>query len=889
MPERLRGRLGPVATVSGRTVTFLFTDIESSTQRWQDDPDGMAAALAAHDVVLKRCIEVGGGRVFKHTGDGVCAVFESAGRAVAAALDAQRELQLPVRMGLHTGEAEERDGDFFGTTLNRCARIMDAGHGGQILASAVTSALLEGVDRVDLGQYVLKGLGQPERIFQVGTGAFSALRGRRRASALPSALTSLVGRDDLVAAVVERLRDARLVTLIGVGGVGKTRVALAAAERVVPEHDLGVFVDLTEVNDDKDVVAALARSLGLSSPTRDAIGVALSDRRVLVVLDNCEHLLDAVADLVDDVLEMSPSSKVLATSREGLAVDGEHLVAVPGLDALDEKSAAVALFVDRARTADASFVLHPGDAVLVEEICRRLDGLPLAIELAAARVGVLSVADLLGRLDERFEVLTGGRRRRSRDRQRTLRETVDWSYGLLDADEQRAFATLSVFAGSFGLDGASAVLDGFDATEVLDLVDALVAKSLLTVADVDGFRRYRYLETLRSYAEERLAEHGDAASVMALLHRHLCAVVIDAVEEVERRSNRGAARLRIEIPNLRRVFDDALDRHDIGAATAVIAPFSRLSMSIDWRISGWAAEVLALEGTAGTPSEPELLALHAIDRWLDDDMGGLRHLSDQMLERAAALGGISRGVGETALLISQLTGDDEAVARLMSLLAAPGESIDAYATMRRRVTQLWVQLVPSRPRADLELDAHAASTIEAMLDDPSELARGVALELKALWAQRTGHPDEMLACSHQAARLLVEGSASWFAALQIRAWAEWELGRLEDAIRTADDDLDHAYRHGDRSAMIIPLGIYALVLRSLDEAEAAATVRSHLPRRLTILLVAQLVELDRWLDEQLEPERAAEVATRGRAMDPRQLQALTHTVASRHLPLAPAD
>lgn len=869
-------------------MTFLFTDIESSTQRWQDDHDAMAVALAAHDAALERCIRAGGGRVFKHTGDGVCAVFESAVGAVAAAMEAQQELGLPVRMGLHTGEAEERDGDFFGTTLNRCARIMDAGHGGQVLMSAVTHSLLDGVECVDLGEYILKGLVQPERIVQVGTAQFPALRRPRRASFLPSALTSLVGRDGLVEDIAERLRGTRLVTLVGMGGVGKTRVALAAAEQVAAEHDLGVFVDLTEVGHDQDVLAALARSMGLSSPTLDSIGVALSGRSVLVVFDNCEHVLDAVADLVDDVLEMSPSSRVLATSREGLAVDGEHLVAVPGLGSLDGESAAIALFVDRARTADASFVMGEGDLGVVQEICRRLDGLPLAIELAAARVGVLTPTDLLSRLDERFDVLTGGRRRRSRDRQRTLRETVDWSYALLDADEQQAFATLCVFAGSFGLDSASAVLDGFDDIEVLDLVEALVAKSLLTVADIDGFRRYRYLETLRSYAEERLAEQSDSDSVLRLLHGHLCAVVVDSTEEILTRSNRGALRLRVEIPNLRRVFDDALARCDVEAATAVIGPFARLVGAIDWHTGGWAGEVLALDETTGTPYEPVLLVLHGIDRWLDNDFAALRRVAERTLESAQALGDADPYVERAVSLLFRLIGDDESSARLVQR-AANAVTSDPIAAQLLRTEYAWRHLTPSRPPNTTDVDPEVDAILEDLLRHESEFFRAIGFHMSAIRAHRTGDLDGMLSLSREAEQLFVEGSANWFATLQIRAWAEWELGRQSDAIRTADDDLDHAYRLGDRSAMVMPLVIYALVLRSLDEAEAAATVRGRLPRRLTFLLVSQLIDLDRWLAEQLEPDRLAELAARGRVIDPRQIQALVHTVASRHLALGPTD
>ncbi|MGB9345917.1 MAG: AAA family ATPase, partial [Ilumatobacteraceae bacterium] len=308
------------------TWTFLFTDIEDSTLRWQADREAMAAALAAHDATLTRVIEANGGRVFKHTGDGVCAVFGSAGSAVTAASAAQDELELPVRMGVHTGDAEERDGDFYGMTLNRCARIMDAGHGGQVLLSSI-AAELHGGDVVDLGEHLLKGVTEPERILQLGTTTFPALRVATRRSAVPAVLTSLVGRDALVEQVVDQLATARLVTLVGVGGVGKTRVAMAAAELVEPDRDLTVFVPLSEVSDDQEVLPALARALGLTAPSLDAVAIALSGRRALILIDNCEHVIDGAADLVEQLLGASPTVTVLTTSREGLAVAGEQLVA----------------------------------------------------------------------------------------------------------------------------------------------------------------------------------------------------------------------------------------------------------------------------------------------------------------------------------------------------------------------------------------------------------------------------------------------------------------------------------------------------------------------------------------------------------------------------------
>jgi predicted ATPase len=610
---------------------------------------------------------------------------------------------------------------------------------------------------------------------------------------------------------------------------------------------------------------------------------------VLVVLDNCEHVLDGAADLVEDLLRMTPMLRVLATSREGLSLDGEHLVAVPGLDGSTAESAGVALLLDRARSADASFELGADQLEVVAEICRRLDGLPLAIELAAARVGVLTPADLLGRLDERFTVLTGGRRRRSRDRQRTLRDTVDWSYRLLDGDEQRVFATLSVFAGSFDLDGAAAVLEEHDRVEVLDLVEALVDKSLLMVTDVDGLRRYRYLETLRSYAEERLEERGNGAALRLLLYHHLCSVVVHSVDEMVRRSNRGAALLRAEIPNLRRVFDDALDRGDVAAATAVIAPFAEMVGGIDWRITGWAAEALALAESADSRQEPYLLALEGIDQWLHGGFGNLHRLAEQMLERAASFGDVPYAVEAVAECFFQLTGDDKAVGRLAASRTTRLGRVDPDRLLRLRQIDIWCHLVPAQSGATPELDAEELAVIETMLAHPSAYLRGLGSLLAALDAQRTRRPTEMLAMGDEAASLLVVGSSLWFASLQIRAWAEWELGEYSAAIRTADDHLDHAYNHGDRSAMIMPLLVFALVLHSLGEVEAAATVRGRLPRRMTFVLVSQLARLDHSLIELLEPDRRAELFELGHAMDPRHLQALTHTAAARHIQLEPSS
>ncbi len=864
-------------------MTFLFTDIESSTQRWQEDRGAMASALAEHDAVLARIVESNDGRVFKHTGDGVCAVFESARRAANAAREAQASLALPVRMGLHTGEAESRDGDFFGPTLNRCARIMDAGHGGQVLASAATRALLDDVEVVDLGDHHVKGIDTPERIYQLGAGTFPPLRSLGSRASLPTVLTTLVGRDELLATVVDELDRSRLVTLVGVGGVGKTRLAIAVAEQVSADHDRTVFVDLSEVDDEHEVTAALARTFGLTTQTMEAITIALSARSALIVLDNCEHVLDAVADLVCDVLELSPAVRVLATSREGLAVPGEQLVAVPGLSGSSGDSAAVALFVDRARSVDASFSLSSDGVETVSEICRRLDGLPLAIELAAARVGVMTVDDLLGHLDARFQMLTGGSRgRRRRSKQRTLRETIDWSYQLLDPAEQRAFGRLSVFGGSFGLDGAAAVLGASSDVAVLDMVEALVDKSLLTVVDAAGHRRYRYLETLRVYAEDRLAEAGETEDVMVLLHEHLCATVVAAVEELFRTSA-DAIRLRIEIPNLQRAFDHAVGCGDAEAAAALITPFTALMTTIHWPIVGWAAVALLLPTSRGTSFEPELLALDAVDRWLADEFGDLHRRADEMLRVGEALGAVSPGLLHVVSQLYSLIGDDEAateVNRRLQDVAEPGPALMA------NVVSYWRGLVPSDPSAVVEIGEGIDDVLQEGLAAPSRLTRGAAHNVAALHARAMGDHERMRASAQSAAEVAIVGSGAWFAAMQIEAWADYELGDFDAAVRTADRDLEQAYRHGDRSAMILPLTIYAVVLHALGEVEAAAIVRGALPRRLTLMMVAELAALDRRLAADLGADERRVLAERGRSMEPRQLQQFTHELLGERLGLA---
>ncbi len=509
------------------TVTFLFTDIEGSTRRWEADPETMASELALHDDVLRSVIEGHGGWVFKHTGDGVCAAFSSAGAALDAAIDAQRVLGLPVRMGVATGEARARDGDYFGPALNRAARVMSAGHGGQILVAASTAALVDGLELVDLGEHRLRDLSGATRLFQVrAQGLETRFAPLRTLEAVPGNLpvqsSSFVGRDTEVKELCELVLAHRLLTLTGVGGVGKTRLAVQVAAELVGEFPDGVWmVELAPVGDPAAVADTAATVLGINPHAGmsvvETVARTLSGRQLLVV-DNCEHVLDAAAELVEAIVAHTTNVAVIATSREGLRVGAEHLWAVPSLDTrAGAASAAAELFVERARAVDGGFSLdRDDDSAAVIEICERLDGIALAIELAAARMVSMNPAEVRDRLGDRFRLLSGSRR--GLERHQTLRQAVGWSYDLLSDDERMVLMRCAVFAGGFDLTAAMAICgDGrLDEYALLDLVDSLVRKSLMTAEQVLGHTRYGLLETIRQFAEEQLAATSAIAEIRDL-------------------------------------------------------------------------------------------------------------------------------------------------------------------------------------------------------------------------------------------------------------------------------------------------------------------------------------------------------------------------------------
>ncbi len=546
------------------TVTFLFTDLEGSTRLWQEHPEAMQSALAHHDEILRDAVEKCGGVVVKTTGDGLHAAFARARDALAATVHAQLALgaedwvlpqPIRVRMGLHTGEAEVRSGDYYGPAVNRAARVSAAGHGGQILVSHATEELVRddlpaGAGLVDLGEQRLRDLERPERVFQLTHGGLAADFPPVRSldaypTNLPAQRTSFVGREREVADVAAALVTARLVTLTGVGGVGKTRLALQVAAEVLPHRADGVWLcELAPVSEPDAVPEAILSAVrasggetaaGTNLPAIEVLVRYLARREVLVVLDNCEQVLSAVAEVVDDLLRRCSGTSVLATSREGLGLPGEQIVAVgtlavPATDATADAARAgdaVRLFADRAAAAKRGFVVSDDNVGAVVDVCRRLDGIPLAIELAAARVRMLTPAQIAERLDERFRLLTGSLRGTA-SRHQTLRAAIDWSYDQLDEAERSLLARLAVFAGHFDLDAAESVAVGgdVDAFSVLDIVGQLVDKSLVVATDTTDVMSFRLLETIRQYAEERLDAAGEIPDTRTRHARHY----LDALE-----------------------------------------------------------------------------------------------------------------------------------------------------------------------------------------------------------------------------------------------------------------------------------------------------------------------------------------------------------------------
>ncbi|MGA8124081.1 MAG: LuxR C-terminal-related transcriptional regulator [Mycobacterium sp.] len=654
------------------TVTLLLADVEGSTRLWETQPEQMTAAFARLDRALSDLVAVHSGvrPVEQGEGDSFVVAFTRASDAVGCALELQRAPLAPIglRIGLHTGEVQLRDDDnYIGPTINRTARLRNLAHGGQTVLSGTTEALV--VDTLpadvwltDLGTHELRGVARPERVVQLChpdlRNDFPPLNTAKNVAAhnLPSQLTNFVGRGPQLTEVRKLLTDSRLVTLTGAGGVGKTRLAVQVANQLADEYSDGVwYVDLAPITDPAVVPVTMARALGLpDQPGRSIMDTLLRfvrDRQLLVVLDNCEHLLDACAEMVIALLGRAPGMTLLATSREPIGVTGEATWRVPSLSVADE---AVKLFADRARLTQTGFAVTEDNTTVVVEICQRLDGVPLAIELAAARVRALSLVEILDSLHDRFRLLTGGSRTAVR-RQKTLRASMDWSHALLTEPERILFRRLAAFLGSFDLDAAQTVV-GSGAVEryqVLDQLTLLVDKSLVVADESGGRTRYRLLETVRQYALEKLGESGEADAVRSRHRDHYTAIaaVLDAPagRDYEQRLEQAET----EIDNLRAAFAWSRENSDVELALVLASSLQPL-----WQARGrlregltWFDTALAHDNAHHAGVAPAVLARALADTATLGLWAGAADSPDQAQQALA----IAREVDDPALLARTLT------------------------------------------------------------------------------------------------------------------------------------------------------------------------------------------------------------------------------------------
>jgi predicted ATPase/class 3 adenylate cyclase len=790
------------------TLTYLFTDIEGSTAllgRLGDDD--YAQVLAGHHALIRSALAAHDGREVDTQGDEFFAVFSSPRACVAAVLEMQQAIgafawpggeRVRVRMGIHCGEAARTPTGLVGLEVHRAARVAAVAHGGQVLVSEAAAALVRGwlppgAALADLGSHRLKDLGRPERIFQLtGPGlqaGFPPLRSLGNPALpnnLPAQLSAFIGRQREVAEVRALLESARLVTLTGVGGCGKTRLGLQVAAELLDGSGDGVWLaELAAVTDQEAVSAAISQALRLAAqpgrPGLEALLDALALQDVLIVLDNCEHLIGGCAKTAEAIVRRCPRVHLLATSREPLGIGGEVIYRVPSLSLPGPEdsgfapgsSDAVALFTDRAWANGVVLSVDEQAGPVVVSVCRRLDGMPLAIELAAARLRSMSLAELHGRLDQRFRLLTGGSRT-AVARQQTLRATVAWSYSLLTGDEQLLLARLSVFAGGFGLDAAEAVCGSgdLDVLDVADLLGSLVDKSLVVAEQAGAGLRYRLLETIRLFAAERLVEAGEAeAAAVAAAHcAHFLAVAEEAAVYLTGPEQGGwLARLDADQANLRRAARHAAGRPD---GTAVVL---RLGVALGWRY--WWARNRQQEGfgllvpvlrrpDADADADPALFAAALITAAIVAsliDLPTARQLAEQAVQVARQLGDerlLSRALaalcgayyfagqleaglpfGQESVERARRLGDDELLAwSLMTYLMIIGTIHPA------RSLPLFAEAIACTERSgdhltNSVLHSNASGAAEAAGDIPAARAH---LEAAAQAAQQIGYEHALV-------------------------------------------------------------------------------------------------------------------------------------------------
>ncbi|HXY93240.1 MAG TPA: adenylate/guanylate cyclase domain-containing protein [Acidimicrobiia bacterium] len=845
------------------TVTFLFTDLEVSTRLWEQEPDAMREALARHDLILRDAVAEHAGHVVKGTGDGIHAVFATADGAVGAAVDAQLALAaeqwavsepLRVRIGMHSGVAELREDDYFGSAVNRAARLMSVAHGGQVVCSQATAdlardSLLPGVALLDLGEHRLRDLSLPERVFQVDAPGlareFAALASLDMLPGnVPSPTSSFVGREAELVALRDAVMGSRLVTLVGVGGVGKTRLVIRGTADLVADFTDGVWLcELAGADDAPSMHQLVAATLGIASrpglDLRDSVAEFLGPKELLLVLDNCEHVIDAAAELAHLVIAKCPKVQVLATSREALALDGERIVRVGSLTLPEagitsdwSASDAVRLFVERAADARAGFEVDKTNIGAIVELCRRLDGMPLALELAAARVASMTPAEIAGHLDERFRLLSG-RRRATVERHRTLRAALDWSYSLLDDTERVVFDRVGVFAGGFTADAAVAVVaDDIGPWDVLDALASLTAKSML-VADPanDGDTRYRMLETMRHYARERLVTEDDPeqwrgrhAEYYASLAREIGDALLGPDELAWRR------RLAWELDDLRAAVNWSLDRPGDDRGVRIVAALHVQAAQYDSSgIGAWAQQCREPAEDAPAGVRTAVLGAAAWEAYRTAD-----YPEAVALGEAALRDGLPRGWPSSYLPHVALAAGWAAQGRVdnsIAVAAAGHAALDAAGVSP--VGHINLHCVQAGAADDhAQEHAEAALSLAQKFGNPTALAVGwLAVGMSC----SVTDPRRALTAAHECIALIRDGAGDgvFIAALSLAALEATQLGDPEQALADLDEALRYGRDTGNRMAVASAVFAAARLFADLDRPVIAATLGGALAQSMS--------------------------------------------------------
>ena len=793
------------------TVTLLLADVEGSTRLWETQPGQMAAAVARLNTVVSEVVAGHSGvrPLEQGEGDSFVVAFAKASDAVACALALQRAALDPIklRIGVHTGEIQLRDdANYAGPTINRAARLRDLAHGGQTVLSGAAEAMVldrmpDGAWLADLGSHSLRDLPRPERVLQLNhpdvRADFPPLRvvaaaGRSR---LPVELTSFVGRTEQIVAIAELLQDNRMVTLTGAGGAGKTRLAIRAAAATDPDYDGNVFfVDLGPVSNPALVPVAVARALELTDQpgrtTLETIQGFVADRRVFVLLDNCEHLIEACSELVMEILQAGRQVTVLATSREPLGIGGELTWPVPSLSIDDD---AVALFVDRANRARPGFSPTPEQDTTVTEICRRLDGMPLAIELAAARTRTLSIAQILDSLRSSFRLLTGGARTAVR-RQQTLSASIDWSHSLLTETERILLRRLAVFSGGFDLEAAEAVCADSDAerAQLIDVLGLLVDKSLVVADDSSDGMRYRLLETVRQYSLEKLAASGEADAVRARHCDHYATTATHLEAGMDGDGFPLVPWAQTEMDNLRAAFAWSCENADFTTALTMVSALRRF-----WFRSGRFSE-----GLAGFE------AVFSDDRFQTGDVPGKIWIEAVADESGLAVWRDSPANTtriEEALAAARSLGDDRLISRILYACGI------TFAADREAAGQFLGE----------------ALTLARACDDPRWLMELLSY-LSYTMLHFAGLPEQAQAAAEEGWRLADQFGDRFMSRFcrvffgAARAWLGWPI----DCITMGQGVVDEARADGD--LVMESLGLNDVLLASalignFDAAYAAAS------------------------------------------------------------------